>query len=503
MGGERAYSFSYHRSVYDEHAGERRPLVDDRQHRYRREQHQQNQQQLQQYRQPSYHNHRQYGDYGMTNCGAESTSAPQHPPSTPQTNGLRAPPPSITTVQPHRNPFAPPPQPILSSPDEFEDAINCSPCCDDPNVSRTFKALILGQILSLCLCGTGVSSQLLANAKVNAPAAQAFSNYFLLCFVYCISLACKSDDNGLVVVLRKRGWRYLILAIIDVEANYMIVKAYQYTNLTSVQLLDCATIPTVLFLSWLFLSVRYLASHILGVTICLIGIACVIWADALGDKGAEGGSNKVLGDVLCLAAAMMYAVCNVAEEFLVKQHSRTEYLGMLGLFGCIVSGVQTAVFEQEALSKIVWDGTTVSYFALFAFSMFIFYSLVTVVLQKTSALMFNLSTLTADFYSLLFGIFMFKDTFHYLYFVSFIICIIGSVIYSMKETQMRDADEPRRVCPCLFVCCCCCGCCFEEGDSTEGSIDVSPSPNERMQMGLNPRGSMSPCPVHGNQLSHL
>ncbi|CAP38896.2 Protein CBG22265 [Caenorhabditis briggsae] len=441
----------------------------------------------------------------MTNCGAASTSS-----APPQQNGLRPP-----SVQPHRNPFAPPPP--LPSPDDYDDAINCSPCCDDPNVSRTFKALILGQILSLCLCGTGVSSQLLVNENVNAPAAQAFSNYFLLCFVYCISLACKTDDNSLVVVLRKRGWRYLILAIIDVEANYMIVKAYQYTNLTSVQLLDCATIPTVLFLSWLFLSVRYLASHILGVTICLVGIACVIWADALGDKGAEGGSNKVLGDVLCLAAAVMYAICNVAEEFLVKQHSRTEYLGMLGLFGCIVSGVQTAVFEQEALSKIVWDGTTVSYFALFAFSMFIFYSLVTVVLQKTSALMFNLSTLTADFYSLLFGIFMFKDTFHYLYFVSFIICIIGSVIYSMRETQvsdimqtrsnrnlqMRDADEPRRVCPCLFVCCCCCGCCFEEGDSTEGSIDVSPSPNERMQMGLNPRSSISPCPVHGNQLSHL
>ncbi|CDM63462.1 Solute carrier family 35 member F1 [Caenorhabditis elegans] len=226
------------------------------------------------------------------------------------------------------------------------------PTKDYSEIRRTFKALILGQILSLCLCGTGVSSQLLVNQNVNAPAAQAFSNYFLLCFVYCISLACKNDENGLVVVLRKRGWRYLILAIIDVEANYMIVKAYQYTNLTSVQLLDCATIPTVLFLSWLFLSVRYLASHILGVTICIIGIACVIWADALGDKGAlDGGSNKVLGDILCLAAAVMYAICNVAEEFLVKQHSRTEYLGMLGLFGCIVSGVQTG----PSMTFVLWN----------------------------------------------------------------------------------------------------------------------------------------------------
>ncbi|CAI5440220.1 unnamed protein product [Caenorhabditis angaria] len=403
---------------------------------------------------------------------------------------------------PHRNPFAVQQQQPRRPPIEAdeEDSINCSPCCDDPNVSRTLKALVLGQVLSLCLCGTGVSSQLLADRGVKAPAAQSFTNYFLLCFVYCVSLACKTDEDGLLDVLRKRGWRYLVLAIIDVEANYMIVKAYQYTNLTSIQLLDCATIPTVLFLSWLFLSVRYLATHIIGVTICLVGIACVIWADALGDKNSlDDDSNKVLGDFLCLAAAVLYAICNVAEEFLVKQYSRTEYLGMLGLFGCIVSGIQLAIFEPQNLESVIWDGPTIAYFALFAFSMFIFYSFVTVVLQKTSALMFNLSTLTADFYSLLFGIFLFKDTFHYLYFVSFVICIIGMIIYSLRDTQTRDADEPRRVCPCLFFCCCCCSCCFEDGESVEGSIDVSPTPNERMQMGLNPRYSLSPCPVHHHQ----
>ncbi|CAO4360409.1 unnamed protein product [Caenorhabditis nigoni] len=117
MGGERANSFSYHRSVYDEHAGERRPLVDDREHRYRRVD-----QNHQQYRQPYQQPFRQYGDYGMTNCGAASTSS-----APPQQNGLRPP-----SVQPHRNPFAPPPP--LPSPDDYDDAINCSPCCDDPNV---------------------------------------------------------------------------------------------------------------------------------------------------------------------------------------------------------------------------------------------------------------------------------------------------------------------------------------------------------------------------------
>lgn len=36
-------------------------------------------------------------------------------------------------------------------------------------------------------------------------------------------------------ILRRRWWKYLLLGLVDVEANYAVVKAYQYTTLTSVQ----------------------------------------------------------------------------------------------------------------------------------------------------------------------------------------------------------------------------------------------------------------------------
>ncbi|EYB97623.1 hypothetical protein Y032_0139g2128 [Ancylostoma ceylanicum] len=439
----------------------------------------------------AYHHHLQLPYYHSM-----VTTQPAPGPST--ANGPVFPP----GVEPHRNPFAVqrPAEPPRE--DSEEDGINCSPCCDNENVSRTFRSIALGQVLSLCLCGTGISSQLLSNRGVNAPAAQSFTNYFLLCFVYCTALSCKAGEQGLLGVLRRRGLQYFLLALIDVEANYMIVYAYQFTNLTSVQLLDCSTIPMVLLLSWLFLSVRYLISHIIGVCICLIGIACLIWADILDEKGSIGGNHRVVGDLLCLGGAMLYAVANVSEEFLVKQHSRMEYLGMVGLFGSLISGVQLAVLEHKNLAQLDWSAATIGCFILFAVSMFIFYSLVTVVLQKTSALMFNLSTLTADFYSLLFGLFLFKDTFHYLYFVSFLVVVTGSVIYSIRETQRRDPNEPRRVCPCLFICCCCCDCCFEEVESTEGSLDVSPSPTvDRPTSIAMYVGQTDPrdCPIHGRR----
>lgn len=55
------------------------------------------------------------------------------------------------------------------------------------------------------------------------------------------------------------------------------------------------------------------------------------------------GNHRVIGDMLCLGGSMLYAVANVSEEFLVKQHSRMEYLGMVGLFGSLISGVQLSV----------------------------------------------------------------------------------------------------------------------------------------------------------------
>ncbi|GMR53878.1 hypothetical protein PMAYCL1PPCAC_24073, partial [Pristionchus mayeri] len=409
---------------------------------------------------------------------------------------------SMTAAGISSQPLPLPPNRGVPSMEDDVDGVNCSPCCDNDNIRRTFRSIILGQILSLCLVGTGVSSQYLSMEGINAPAAQSFCSYFLLCFVYGTSLSCKGGEKGLISVLRHRGWKYFLLALVDVEANFMIVYAYQYTNLTSVQLLDCSTIPLVLLLSWLFLSVRYLISHVIGVCICLIGIACVIWADILDGKGSQGGANKVLGDALVLGGAFLYAVSNVTEEFLVKSYSRVEYLGMVGLFGTLISGIQLALLEHQQLASIRWSGSVLGSFALFAISMFLFYSLVSVMLQKSSALMFNLVTLSADFYSLLCSIFLFQESFHALYFVSFSLVIIGSLIYSLRPTAIRDPDEPRRVCPCLFLCCCCSDCCFDEdGDSSHGSIQITPIPPVSLSDHCNGNGILNggidPCPVHG------
>ena len=96
-------------------------------------------------------------------------------------------------------------------------------------------AIILGQFLSLLLCGTGVTSQLLeTNFSIAVPTTQAFLNYALLAAVFGVTLATRGD---FLTVLWKNWWKYAILGAIDVEANFLVILAYKYTNLISVQVI--------------------------------------------------------------------------------------------------------------------------------------------------------------------------------------------------------------------------------------------------------------------------
>ncbi|VDO49649.1 unnamed protein product [Onchocerca flexuosa] len=192
---------------------------------------------------------------------------------------------------------------------------------------------------------------------------------------------------------------------------------------------------------------------------------------------------------------------------------------MVGLFGSIISGIQLAALEHHELASVNWSGTIVVFYLIFIASMFLFYSMVSVVVKKSSALMFNLSILTADFYTLVFGLFMFKYEFHALYFVSFALVMIGSLIYSIRETERRDPDEPHNIC-CLI-----CHCCTDDDNGTDDDNQSLSIPQQyfaqtssvRIGSGIGTANNtamygataypkttnMKHCPVHGRQVPFL
>ncbi|KAI3956526.1 hypothetical protein MKW98_001512, partial [Papaver atlanticum] len=198
---------------------------------------------------------------------------------------------------------------------------------------------------------------------------------------------------------------YLLLAFIDVQAKYVVLKAYQYTSITSVMLLDCWTTPWVMILTWIFIGTRYTLGQFFGAAMCVVGLCLVLLSDsASGDS--SGGMASLFGDALVIAGTLGFGLSNVGEEFFAKKKDLTELLAMLGIFGMLVSICQILIVERRNLEAIKWSPEVMSLFGGFALSSFIYYSVVPYVLKLGGSVLHNLSILTSDVWVLIIRVFI-------------------------------------------------------------------------------------------------
>lgn len=85
------------------------------------------------------------------------------------------------------------------------------------------------QVLALCITATNTFSSLLAAQPFSIPAFQTLWNYILLTLVYGSYTIFRYGFKGWIKLMLKDGWKYIILAFLDVEGNYFTVLAYRYT----------------------------------------------------------------------------------------------------------------------------------------------------------------------------------------------------------------------------------------------------------------------------------
>lgn len=241
---------------------------------------------------------------------------------------------------------------------------------------------------------------------------------------------------------------YVVLAIADVEANYVIVQAYHYTTITSIMLLDCSTIPIVMLLSSYLLQRKYSKRHFWGIGICLFGIIVLILSDLYNPPSSASGtdnnssaedttapvspfsSSALWGDFLCIIASTLYAISNVGQEYIVKQYNRNEFLGMMGGIGTILSVFQIIFTgEYQNYGSVTWSWTILGSFLGFGFCLFFMYVLTSYFLVVCDATIFNLSLLTSDIWAILAAYLLFNYTLSGLYFVAFVIICGGLFIY--------------------------------------------------------------------------
>jgi solute carrier family 35, member F1/2 len=350
--------------------------------------------------------------------------------------------------------------------------------------------ILHGQFISALISGAGFFTALLADRNANCPMFLSLLTYMLLA-LHLFALQSKDanaahdnngyidldDDNNVIADLltidnycaedsssqpmpselrtdctsrEKKSskyemhcpwYLYFLMALLDLEANVIVISAYNYTSITSIMLLDCFSIPCVMMISFCFLGARYRTQHIVGVVICLMGMGCIILSDSssVDDMGSDSGDdsddgpsskNAVKGDILCLIGTSLYALSNVLQEAMVKTKDRIEYLGMLGLFGTLISVVQTSIFERDKLlHDVEWGVATISFTAGVVLCLFFMYRNTSAFLKTSDAALFNLSLLTSDVYAVVFSYFVFGYTASWLYFVALVLAVAGVLLY--------------------------------------------------------------------------
>ncbi|KAL0805776.1 hypothetical protein Bca101_098267 [Brassica carinata] len=272
---------------------------------------------------------------------------------------------------------------------------------------ETLIGLVLGQIISLLSTFISFTTSELARKGINAPTSQSFLGYLLLATVYGSIMLYRRP------VIKAKWYHYFLLTLVNVEANFLV-----HIN-------D--------------------KCHVTG----LLGDPLRIDVHA-GDR--SGGSNPVKGDLLVIAAATLYAVINTSEEFFVKTADRIELMSFVGLFGAIISAIQISIFERDALNAIHWSTGAVLPYIGIAISVFLFYSILTVLLKTNGTAMFTLSLLTSDMWAVLIRIFAYHEKVDWLYYLAFATTAIGLIIYTMYSLfsillqlqYMKENDQERQ-----------------------------------------------------------
>ncbi|KAJ5702560.1 solute carrier family 35 member [Penicillium malachiteum] len=307
-----------------------------------------------------------------------------------------------------------------------------------------YIVVLLGQALAIMNTSTSTFTTLLTDQDWSIPTFQTILNYAVLTCIFTPYTIYKYGFKGWLRLIWRDGWKYIILAFCDVEGNYFIVLAYDYTTMLSAQLINFWAIVVVVIISFLFLKVRYHITQIAGIIICIGGMGILIASDHI--TGTNGGDvsngNQLKGDLFALLGASFYGLTNTAEEFLVSTKPVYEVLGQLSFWGFIIDGVQSAIFERSKYHTSHWDGKVGGYLVGFTICLSMFYCLAPVMFRLSSAAFFNVSMLTMNFWGVCIGIKVFHYHIHWMYPIAFVLIIIGQLIYYLGRRALAEAKKP-------------------------------------------------------------
>ena len=319
------------------------------------------------------------------------------------------------------------------------------------HVRAHWKIIALGQLLSFFTASAGAAqASLHLKCNASAPAFSIATTFFLLS-LFLIPMRSKyreptfEQPHLFGIPLRVPVAVYFFIAVMQVQAYYWTLSAFQYTTLTSVVLLDAVALPSAMILSRFLLKRRYTRVHLLGAAVCFAGV----FINMLGDYKSDDIENindpnnpypdKLIGDIFAFTGAVMIGVIHVFSEVIVSDFSGpTEYLGAVSVFAFPIALTQSLILERAAIANI-FRGNDCSG-SLFFISSVLFTSLAfsgtAWLLYLSEANLLNLSLLTTDLWAATFSVVAEGIVPPSLFWVSLVVIFTGVFIYEMATSPV-------------------------------------------------------------------
>jgi len=370
---------------------------------------------------------------------------------------------------------------------------------NDPSPSRC-RIAAAGQWVSfLYASGEAVSATLQDQCAFSAPTVCAGLVYLVLCVSNLLPLIWvrrRNIDHNTAedqqqqqqcykytflgcIPLETSSWAYFVMGLLDLEAFYLIVAAFRYTTLTSVTVLGYVAIPSVLVCSRVLLKRRYTLTHLVGAAVCLTGVGLNVWLDTVEQQENDTTiiliqyDDKWKGDLLALLGGATFGLNDVICEMAVQRGTTQEYLGMVALFATILALGQAAWLERDQLQQLwslFWgnkDGdastdqatcsagkNTALLLAFVAINSCSYYSSVNFLQVSESALL-TLSTLTENFWAMLFSVAVQHVRPPTLFYAAVVLSVGGVCLYETAPSPMAAVEQPQ-----------------EEGDDDDDDLEM-------------------------------
>lgn len=239
--------------------------------------------------------------------------------------------------------------------------------------------VILGQLLSMLLTGSGLANQALATEYHFAyPAFQSAICYMLLALIYgcyfavtmsrckylCRKSTVKQEYNendshstnsipssiGLICgdsAVKLYIPYYALTALIDFEANFLLILSFSSgITLSHVILLNCLTTPTAMLLERFAFKRVPSSKQLIGIAVCLCGVILLFVWDCIYGHSNEGSSSSIMGYIYAALGSILYGFSNVSQEVLVRRFGVNIFVFMIGCFGCVFAFIQSAALSE-------------------------------------------------------------------------------------------------------------------------------------------------------------